>query len=159
MNMNAKKIAVTMIVVPLLLLSACTSAEGLKFSVKAGPVDRYGGGQSLVGGLWEGETRADNTVLRVSFYVDAAERSVSQIKYEVGCEGQEMGISWTPADSLATIRSDGYFRYQDAFENFIEGHFGSGTYAYGTVSAVPMKPQCADGKVHSPPTQWRAAPK
>jgi len=133
---------------------------GLVFTVQEVPGGQYGDGGTLAGGAWEGMTTENKTWLRVSFQVDSASQAITQIKYEVGCEGvAENVMSWNPQGATTTIQSGGSFEYTDKYGNFIKGIFGSGSYASGSVSSVPFNFKCPDGEFHPNPKQWRAAPK
>ena len=131
----------------------------MTFTIAAGPEDEYRE-DTLAGGWWEGITTQNATWLRVTFEVNADTHSLSQIGWEIGCVGRnERLIYWEPAKAATTIATDGAFKYADVFNNTFEGRFGSGNYAYGSIAATIFDIQCPDGNFHTPPTQWRAAPR
>lgn len=126
--------------------------------MEQGPSGQYGSGESLVGGPWEGTSHGDKIWIRISFTVQPGTRSVTNLKWEVGCEGSEKAGTWNPAGVIVPIGPDGPFQYQDQYANYIKGQFGSGSYAQGTMSESPLLLVC-EGAARKPPTQWRTAPK
>lgn len=129
--------------------------KSLEFTVQEKDGKPYDFKHSPVGGIWEGRTIGEAFWLLVRFEVDTSQNVVTKIYLQYGFKGDDHTLaSWEPSNGIALIESDGFFKSEDNFGNFIKGRFGTRKYAIGTVNQQSF----TDDKERTPPVQWRAAP-